>query len=422
MREMIDSGLPWIGEIPKGWELRKLKSLVEMQTGFTPDTKKEEYYSDDGTDWITIGDLNGNKYIPTTTKKKISKQYIDEFNPQLVDEGSLLYSFKLSVGQTAYTDRPVYTNEAIASFSVKKDCFLDFIRFASYLIEYNANTNIYGAHILNQELIKNAYLICPPLDEQKRIAAFLDSEIEKVDELLGNVRKQIERLNRYKQSLVFETITRGVSRNPVLHESGVDYIGQINSLYSLTTIGSLFKIKKDILGREPEQVLSITQSGIRIKDIESNKGQIAASYAHYQIVNVGDFAMNHMDLITGGVDISQFEGVTSPDYRVFVLNDVTMNPYYFLRVFQSYYKNRTFFGFGQGVANLGRWRLPASNWSKIQIPVPPVDEQNVIVDFLDKKCSQIDQLIEIKQKKIEKLEQYKKSLIYEYVTGKKEVS
>ena len=122
------------------------------------------------------------------------------------------------------------------------------------------------------------------------------------------------------------------------------------------------------------------------------------------------------------VDISRFEGVTSPDYRVFVMQDRSMNPYYFLRVFQSYYKNRTFFGFGQGVANLGRWRLPATNWSKIQIPVPPVEEQNAIVEFLDEKCSQIDQLIEVKQKKLEKLEQYKKSLIHEYITGKKEVS
>lgn len=201
-----------------------------------------------------------------------------------------------------------------------------------------------------------------------------------------------------------------------MKDSGVAWIGAVPSDYRTASIGSLFAIKKDIIGREPETVLSITQTGIRPKDLSSNEGQNASSYAHYQIVNVGDFAMNHMDLLTGWIDISKYEGVTSPDYRVFTLNDKEMSADYFLRVFQYYYTNKVFFGFGQGVATLGRWRLPAINFKKIDIPVPPVLEQQRIVSAIDEKVGKVDALIANVQAQIEKLKDYKQSVITEVVT------
>jgi len=201
-----------------------------------------------------------------------------------------------------------------------------------------------------------------------------------------------------------------------MKDSGVAYLGDIDSKFDTATINSLFTIKKDIIGHEPDLVLSITQKGIRPKDIESNEGQIAASYANYQMVNIGDFAMNHMDLITGGIDISKYNGVTSPDYRVFVLKDKEMVDRYFLYVFQLYYKTRTFFGFGQGVANLGRWRLPANNFKNIIVPLPAVNIQKKIVCILDSQCEMIDRLISNVRAQIEKLKAYKQSVITEIVT------
>ena len=201
-----------------------------------------------------------------------------------------------------------------------------------------------------------------------------------------------------------------------MKDSGVAWIGAVPSGYRTASIGSLFTIKKDIIGREPETVLSITQTGIRPKDLSSNEGQNASSYAHYQIVNMGDFALNHMDLLTGWIDISKYEGVTSPDYRVFTLNDKEMSADYFLRVFQYYYTNKVFFGFGQGVATLGRWRLPAINFKKIDVPVPPVLEQQRIVSAIDEKVGKVDALIANVQTQIEKLKAYKQSMITEVVT------
>ncbi|WP_236131904.1 restriction endonuclease subunit S [Faecalibacterium prausnitzii] len=201
-----------------------------------------------------------------------------------------------------------------------------------------------------------------------------------------------------------------------MKDSGVAWIGEIPLEYQTVSIGSLFSIKKDIIGHEPETVLSITQTGIKPKNLASNEGQIANSYSHYQIVNVGDFAMNHMDLLTGWVDISKFDGVTSPDYRVFTLNDKRMSAEYFLRVFQNYYYNRIFFGFGQGVATLGRWRLPTANFKKIIVPIPPLPEQDKIVSAIESSTSKVDALISNVQAQIEKLKAYKQSLITEVVT------
>ena len=132
--------------------------------------------------------------------------------------------------------------------------------------------------------------------------------------------------------------------------------------------------------------------------------------------------MNHMDLLTGWVDISQYSGVTSPDYRVFVLLDEKNNhSKYYLYLMQMCYTNRIFYGLGQGVSGLGRWRLQADKFLNFTIPVPSYEEQKEIADYLDKKCAEIDTLIEKKTALLAEMESYKKSVIYEYVTGKKEV-
>ena len=184
----------------------------------------------------------------------------------------------------------------------------------------------------------------------------------------------------------------------------------------------VFHIQKDIAGKEGYTVLSITQRGMIPKDLSKNEGQLALNYSNYQFVHIGDFAMNHMDLLTGWVDISKYEGVTSPDYRVFVLNNKEINnSKYFLYMMQMCYFNKIFYGLGQGVSGFGRWRLQADKFLNFYIPIPPYKEQEEIVTYLDKKCTEIDRLIESKQKLLTELESYKKSVIYEYVTGKREV-
>ena len=429
MREMKDSGVKWIGEIPAQWEVRKIASVVPVVTDFVAsgsfaDLRDNVKYLDtpDYAMLVRTADLSGTR-DNTVYIDKHAYEYLSNSN---LFGGEIILSNIGSVGNVfQYT--PMYERSSLAPNAI----MLNGTECNRYLYYWflnpiaNDELKRIGSHAVqlkfNKTQLKQMAIVYPPIEDQQKIAARLDRKCTQIDALISNAQQQIEKLKAYKQSVITETVTKGLDPDVQMKDSGVEWIGEIPEHWTVAPIRSFFKIKKDIIGHEPDTVLSITQGGIKVKDINENSGQMANSYAHYQIVNIGDFAMNHMDLLTGGVGISEFEGVTSPDYRVFVMRNADMNPRYFLYVFQMYYRNKIFYAFGQGAANLGRWRLPAQNFNTVAVPLSPVEEQNSIVTFLDEKCTQIDKLIALKQQKIEKLQQYKKSMIYEYVTGKKEV-
>jgi type I restriction enzyme S subunit len=200
-------------------------------------------------------------------------------------------------------------------------------------------------------------------------------------------------------------------------DSGVGWLGDLPSGWSVRRIRHLFEIRKRICGAEGHEVLSITQQGIKAKDIESGDGQLSADYSKYQFVEVGDFAMNHMDLLTGYVDISSIFGVTSPDYRVFgVRNREVCFDKYYLYLFQAGYRNKIFYAFGQGSSQLGRWRFPTDEFNSFEFPFPPVEEQQEIAAFLDHETAKIDALIVEQQRLIELLKEKRQSVISRAIT------
>ena len=415
MREMKDSGVAWIGEIPETWSINKMKYIGTYINGYA---FKPDDWGNTGLPIIRIQDLTGSNNNPNYFNGNIDQKYYVENGDILVSWAATLDAFEWNKGEG-------WLNQHIFKAIPQKDIVSKpyYIWLLKVAMSYMNDDNKHGIMMqhITLPVFNNFSIAIPPLEDQQKIAAHLDRKCTQIDALISNAQQQIEKLKAYKQSVITETVTKGLEPDVQMKDSGVEWIGEIPKHWTVAPIRSFFKIKKDIIGHEPDIVLSITQGGIKVKDINENSGQMANSYAHYQIVNIGDFAMNHMDLLTGGVGISEFEGVTSPDYRVFVIRNAEMNPRYFLYVFQMYYRNKIFYAFGQGAANLGRWRLPAQNFNTVAVPLSPVEEQNSIVTFLDEKCTQIDKLIDLKQQKIEKLQQYKKSLIYEYVTGKKEV-
>lgn len=203
---------------------------------------------------------------------------------------------------------------------------------------------------------------------------------------------------------------------PEYKDSGVEWLGELPSHWRLKRLKFCVNIVKRIIGIEGADVLSITQKGIVVKDISSGEGQLAADYSNYQIVEKGDFAMNHMDLLTGYVDLSMYNGVTSPDYRVFKLTDDSIVKKYFLKLLQLCYEGKIFYGYGRGVSQFGRWRLPSSRFNNFLIPIPPKEEQTAIANFLDEKTAKIDEAIAIKQRQIELLKERRQILIHKAVT------
>jgi type I restriction enzyme S subunit len=214
-------------------------------------------------------------------------------------------------------------------------------------------------------------------------------------------------------------LTKKYEKYPEYKYSGVAWLGKIPKGWEPQKLQYLFEIKKRIIGKIGPSILSITQRGIKVKNIESNDGQLSSDYSKYQIVEKNDFAMNHMDLLTGYVDISQYEGVVSPDYRVFSLRNDNNIDRYFLYLFQIGYLLKIFYAYGRGAAQFGRWRLPANEFKSFVVSVPTESEQKRIVNYLDKKISFVDQVIEKKQKQIEFLKEEIVSIaMNEQVNGK----
>lgn len=204
---------------------------------------------------------------------------------------------------------------------------------------------------------------------------------------------------------------------PSYRGSGVDWLQHLPSDWKVTRVKTLFEIKKNIAGDLGHDVLSITQSGIKVRDIDSNDGQLSMDYSKYQLVSPGDFAMNHMDLITGWIDISHQHGVTSPDYRVFKPRATdAIDARFYLYLFHMAYSERLFYPFGQGSSQLGRWRLPTDAFNAFPLPLPPKGEQIAISVFLDSETAKIDALIEEQRCLIALLKEKRQAVISQAVT------
>ncbi|WP_063685569.1 restriction endonuclease subunit S [Bradyrhizobium stylosanthis] len=193
--------------------------------------------------------------------------------------------------------------------------------------------------------------------------------------------------------------------------SGADWLGNIPEHWSAARIKALFEIRKRIAGELGHDVLSVTQHGLKVRDIDSNDGQLSMDYSKYQLVEPDDFVMNHMDLLTGYVDLSTGHGVTSPDYRVFAARTKDLALKYFLYLFQNGYEQRIFYAFGQGASGLGRWRMPTDSFNDFILPVPPLSEQTGIAKFLDRETAKIDALVEEQQRLIHLLQEKRQAVI-----------
>jgi len=262
----------------------------------------------------------------------------------------------------------------------------------------------------------------PPDDVKQRVVATIESKSSAVEELEQKTETIIEYYKSLRASCIEELITKGVRPCASWKKSSERAFDTIPAHWDMVKIKRVFSIKKDIAGRTGLPVLSITQKGIVPKDISKNEGQTAADYSNYQLVHINDFAMNHMDLRTGWVDLSQYEGVTSPDYRVFCIRDD--KKYYrefYKYVMQYCYIKEAFYSAAQGINENGRYRLKTDTFLHYEIVLPPYAEQVEIAEALKEKVSAINLIIEKKELLLSRLKAYKKSLYYDYVTGKKEV-
>lgn len=420
MREMKDSGIEWIGEIPINWQAVNPRWLFAQRKdrakkGMEQYTASKKY-----------GVISQKDYMNRIGGSIVTVQ--KDFDIlKMVCKGDFVIHMRSFQGGLEYSEHTGSISSAYVMLIPQKNAgecryFKWLFKSASYINALQSTSNlIRDGQAMRYSNFIQIIIPYPPLVEQQQIADFLDTKCFEIDATAEDIQKEIALLEEYKKSLVYNVISNGINHSIYSTEND-EVWGNLPQGWKLVDIKYLFEIVKRIAGKEGYDVLSVTQKGLKIKDITSGDGQLADNYCGYQFVYPTDYVMNHMDLLTGWVDCSELFGVTSPDYRVFRLIDRSAhNLVYYKYVMQCCYMNKIFYSLGQGVSNLGRWRLQTSSFNNFQVPVPPKDEQDEIADYLDTKCSEIDTLIADKKRQLDILADYKKSLIYEYVTGKKEV-
>ena len=415
--EYKDSGVAWIGDVPKHWEVIKLKYKYHFQTGATPNTGKKENFEGD-LRWANISDLNGSVVYDTT--KHINKEAASKCSMNISPKGSLMYSFKLSVGTVAFCGEDMYTNEAIASFIPQKNDLKYLFYCAPIFIIHNANRNIYNAPLLNQELIKNALICLPSLNEQTAIATYLDTHCAKIDNLISIQQKRIALLQELKQSVITHAVTKGLNPNVEMKQSGVEWIGDVPKHWKVLR----GKYALSILSGFPfdSQKFEFEDNGvymplIRIRDINGSSTEVyySGSYPIESVVKTGEVLIG-MD---GDFNISKWKGTNALlNQRVCKLReDSSMNTHYAFYMLSSPLKAINSVTYATTVKHLSVYDI-----YNAFIPVPPISEQTAIASYLDRKCATIDTSISNAQHQIDLLQEYKQSLITEVVTGKRKVT
>ena len=436
MREMKDSGVEWIGEIPKEWSTIPTKRLFKIESGATPKSENEAYFNGD-IPWITPADYKTEDVFVSGGRRNISQLGFESCSTTLIPAGSLIFSKRAPIGAVAINTVDLCTNQGCLSCISKTS---DNVKYYYYTMSIcTEQYNLLGSGTTFKEIsavnFANFTLVYPPLPEQRRIADYLDVACSKVDALIANQLSQIEKLKAYKQSLITEVVTRGLDPNVPMKDSGVEWIGQIpegwdvaKQKYHWKNIESGVSVNAaDRPADNEEQYCVLKTSSVsrfvflpnEYKQVDEEEyGRVSCPVKSNSIIAS---RMNTPDLVgaCGYVD-RDYPNVFLPDrlwqisYREGII--VKYVWYYLINKKVRQYISSLSTGTSSSMQNISQ-----GQFGDIFIAIPTLDEQQQIADYLDTKCAKIDALIAIKQQKIEKLMEYKKSLIHEYVTGKKEV-
>ena len=430
--DLKDSGIPWIGEIPKDWEIRSLKRQFKIISGATPKTDKKEYW-DGEIIWITPADYKNEDHFIGQGKRNISIKGLEACGTELVPIGSLIFSKRAPIGTVSLSKVKLCTNQGCLScvpFPYSDSNFFYYV-----ILSASKEFELLGTGTTFMEIssknFSNFQIGVPSLQEQKTIAEFLDRKCGEIDELVALQNKMIEELKAYKQSIITETVTKGLNPNVPLKDSGIEWIGEIPQHWKVVRLGAIgstingiskdassfgegfpFVSYKDVYNHYnlPNTVNGLVKSNENEQKVFSvNYGDIFFTRTSETIEEIG-FSSVCLNSIPNAV----FAGFLIRFRPIPNIIEPKFSKFFFRAICHRNY-------FVKEMNLVTRASLSQNLLKSMPVLLPPLSEQQEIADFLDKKCSEIDSLIELKQQKIEELKDYKKSIIYEYVTGKKSV-
>lgn len=274
---------------------------------------------------------------------------------------------------------------------------------------------------MSQEKILNFVLPYPSLNEQSAIASYLDEKCSKIDEIIASAKVSIEEYKKWKASIIYEAVTKGLDPDAEMKDSGIEWVGKIPKGWSVNVLFQLItQVKNKNVGLKEKNLLSLSYGKIKRKNIETTDGLLPASFDNYNIIEENDIVLRLTDLQNDHTSlrvgrVTERGIITSAYVTIRPFNSEYSEYLYFL--LHSYDIKKGFYGMGSGV----RQGLNFDEVKMLKIVLPPIDQQKRIVKYINDRCNSIDILLNEKQALIADLESYKKSLIYEVVTGKRKV-
>jgi len=416
-----DSGVEWIGEIPEHWELNKLKRLSNIITGNTPSKSEEENYDDEGIPWVKPDNIQDDGTV-SETKERLS--VIGLQKARLIPKNSAIVCCIGTVGKVGFTQQDCTTNQQINSIIFDRISIWN-SKYGFYCLyssknEHEKYSNKVVVSILNKTQQGNIIMPVPSLDEQKAIVNFLDQKTAEIDALIADKEKLIQLLQEKRQAIITEAVTKGLNPNVKMKDSGIEWIGEIPEHWNLRRIKYLANVR-NVKAVDSDN----DKTYIGLENIESRTGKLLLNRNDEQqligetanIFKKGDVLFGKLRPYLAKCIIADFDGRCTSELLVLRTTSYILPEYlYFLMLSPKFID----------VVNSSTYgaKMPRASWDfigNLQIPLPSIKEQEEIVEYLTEFIRRIDDLISDINTQIQKLKEYRQSLIFEAVTGKIDV-
>ena len=411
-RAMKDSGIEWIGEIPEGWMVSKLQYFIDCYDG---------------------------RRVPVDAAERTPGPYpywgagsiMDYVNDYLFDEELLLLGedgapfFDYTRPVAFYSNEKIWVNNHIHVLKPHADICIKYLLHYLNNVDYKSYINGSILNKLTQSNMNKIALLLPPVSEQQIIADYLDTECAKIDAVIEQTRASIEEYRKLKQSVITQAVTKGIRPGRRMVNSGVDWLGEIPDEWAVFRIANLYDERNES-GTDDLPILTVSiNTGIsdhEIPDEEKDRVVVRSEdRTLYKRVCPGDLAYNMMRAWQGAFGAARVDGMVSPAYVVAKPKmQGILDSRYVEALLRTPSAIEEMHRYSRGITDF-RLRLYWPEFKNIRVCVPSIKEQVEIADYIDAKAAEIDALIQKKQQFLDEMESYKKSLIYEYVTGKKEV-
>lgn len=393
-REMKDSGVEWIGEIPKDWKIGRVKNVF---------IRKNEKARQENPTILSLARSGVKVRDISTGEGQIAESYYN-YNP--VEIGDLLlnpmdlYSgANCSISKVSGVISPAYINlKAKKGYnSVYYDYYFKTQYWAMALFAHGKGVSYDNRWTLNAEILFNYYITLPKYHEQEKIANFLDEKVAEIDRLIDNAKKSIEEYKHYKQSVITEAVTKGLDPNVEMKDSGIEWIEEIPKDWGINIINQIFSnLKNKNVNLQEKNLLSLSYGKIIRKNIKDNTGLLPKNFTGYNIIEKNDIVLRLTDLQNDHKSLrvgrAEERGIITSAY-------ITLRPRrnidtrYYYRFLHTFDIHKGFYGMGSGV----RQGLNFDELKYLKILNPPVHEQIKIFNYLDLKCNEIDDLISKKE-------------------------